>query len=253
MRSTAKTAALLLVCAAAGGIATPAYAQTNYRSLAPVADFATTSATWIAVTNCSLTFRPGAPSENWVVIATGQVRSSSTVDPQAAHVRMRVNSTVEAEGGVQNDPANVETGFFMMDRITGTTASQTIDVQAQDPFANLSTTTVEQCSITAFRIPSGADFRWTEVAGASANCLDTPDTTILTHQFTPGSAGDYLFLVSFVSFENPGGSNNKAWVTYPSGAEAPDFNVENAWSIDRDARQSYVSMRKETLVAVSKR
>ena len=42
---------------------------------------------------------------------------------------------------------------------------------------------------------------------------------------------------------------NRAWVTYPSGAEAPDFNVENAWTNERDARQSYVSMRKETLGA----
>ena len=113
----------------------PAYAQTNYYYTAPVADFPTTSATFTPVTGCSLSFTPGSTLENWVVMATGQVRSSSTSDPQAAHVRMRVQSTVEAEAGVQNSPANGETGFFLMHRITGTTASQTIDVQAQDPFA----------------------------------------------------------------------------------------------------------------------
>ena len=80
--------------------------------------------------------------------------------------------------------------------------------------------------------------------------MDTPDSTILTHTLNPtSSAGDYLSIVSFVSFENPGGATNKAWITYPSGAEAPDFNVENAWGIARDARQTYVSMREETLPA----
>ena len=231
-------------------VATRADAQTNYYYLAPVADFPTTSATFTPVTGCSLSFTPGSTSENWLVMATGQVRSSSTSDPQAAHVQMLVQGTAEAEGGVQNSPADAETGFFMMHRITGTTASQTIDVEAQDPFANLSTTTVEQCSITAFLVPSAADFQWTEVDGVSGNCLDTPDSTILTHTLNPtSSAGDYLSIVSFVSFENPGGATNKSWITYPSGAEVPDFNVENAWGIARDARQTNVSMREETLPA----
>jgi hypothetical protein len=223
---------------------------TNYRHVGPVANFAWSS-TWTAVTGCSLTLTPGSTSENWVVIATGQVRSSSTADPQAAHVRMRVQSTVEAEAGVQNNPANGAAGFFMMDRITGTTASQTIDVQAQDPFADGSTTTVEQCSITAFRVPSGADFRWSEVNNdtASANCPDTPNTDILQHQFTPSAAGDYLFITSHVAYEFPGGVNILSWVIYPSGARAPLFDTQDAWGSTRDARQSYVSMRKETLAA----
>ena len=80
--------------------------------------------------------------------------------------------------------------------------------------------------------------------------MDTPNTTILTHQFTPSSAGDYLNIVSLVSFENPGGSTNKAWITYPSGQLAPSFNAgtfENAWTNGRDPRQTLVSMREETL------
>jgi parallel beta-helix repeat protein len=226
-----------------------ANAADSYYYTAPVADFATTAYPWTAVSGCSLSFTPGSTSENWLVIATGQVRSTNTSDPQEAHVRLRVGGTVEGEGGVQNSPADAESGFFMMHRITGTTALQNIDVQAQDPFNNLSTTTVEQCSITAFRIPANADFQWTDVDGASGNCLDTPDTTILTHAFTPSSAGDYLFINSFVHIENPGGATNKAWITYPSAVEAPDFNTENAWGIARDARQSLVSMRKETLGA----
>ena len=240
---------LLLLTVICASLCAGAQAQSNYYYTAPVADFPTTSATWTAVTSCSLSFTPGSTAENWLVMATGQVRSTSTSDPQEAHVRLRVGGTVEAEGGVNQSPANAESGFFMMHRITGTTALQSIDVQAQDPFANSSTTTVEQCSITAFLVPSNADFQWTEVPGVSGNCPDTPDTTILTHSFTPSSAGDYLFVTSLMSFENPGGVGNRAWVTYPSGAEAPDFNVENAWTNERDARQSYVSMRKETLGA----
>jgi hypothetical protein len=240
---------LLLLTVIFASLCAEVQAQSNYYYTAPVADFPTTANPWTAVTSCSLSFTPGSTTENWLVMATGQVRSSGTGDPQEAHVRLRVGGTVEAEGGVNQSPANAESGFFMMHRIIGTTALQSIDVQAQDPFANSSTTTVEQCSITAFLVPSNADFQWTEVPGIIGNCPDTPDTTILTHSFTPSSAGDYLFVTSLVSFENPGGVGNRAWVTYPSGAEAPDFNVENAWTNERDARQSYVSMRKETLGA----
>ena len=232
------------------GTVTVTAAAANYYYLPPVADFPTASATFTPVTGCSLSFTPGSTLENWVVMASGQVRSSSTSDPPGAHVQMLVQGTAEGEGGVQNSPADAETGFFMMHRITGTTASQTVAVEAQDPFAGAATTTVEQCSITAFLVPSAADFQWTEVDGVSGNCLDTPDSTILTHTLNPtSSAGDYLSIVSFVSFEDPGGATNKAWITYPSGAEAPDFNVENAWGIARDARQTYVSMREETLPA----
>ena len=51
---------LVLLVAFALGSAR-ADAQTNYRYLAPVADFTTASgATWTAVTGCSLTFTPGS-------------------------------------------------------------------------------------------------------------------------------------------------------------------------------------------------
>ena len=246
---------LLLLTVILASLCAGAQAQTNYYYTAPVANFPTTpnvTPTWEAVPGCSLSFTPGSAAENWLVIATGQVSSSSTSDPGAAHVRLRVETLVEGEGGVQNSPANVETGFFMMDRITGTTAQQDIDVQAQDPFGG-QTTTVEQCSITAFLVPSNADFQWTEVPGASGNCLDAGSIGVLSHTLNPsGSAGDYLSIVSFVSIESPGGSTNKAWINYPIAAtDAPDFNTENAWSNGRDPRQTFVSMRKETLPAIS--
>ena len=170
--------------------APPVEAGQNYYYRPPVPDFPTMSSTWTAVSDCSLSFTPGSTSENWLVVATGQVRSSSIGDTSTGFVRLRVEGTVEGEAGVQSNPADAETGFYMMQRVTGTSAQQDIDVQAQDPFADGSTTTVEQCSITAFLIPSDADFQWTEVAGTSGNCPDTPDTTVLTHQFTPSSAGD---------------------------------------------------------------
>ena len=114
-------------------VATRADAQANYYYTAPVADFTTPAGSpWTAVPSCSLAFTPGSTSENWVVMATGQVSSSSTSDPPAAHVRLRVGGIVEGEGGVQNSPANAETGFFMMDLINSS-ALQNIDVQAQDP------------------------------------------------------------------------------------------------------------------------
>ena len=229
--------------------APPVIAGQNYYYRPPVPHFPTTSSTWTAVSDCSLSFTPGSSSENWLVVATGQVRSSSIGDTDTGFVRLRVEGTVEGEAGVQNNPANGETGFYMMQRVTGTSAQQDIDVQAQDPFADGSTTTVEQCSITAFLIPSDADFQWTEVAGTSGNCPDTPDTTVLTHQFTPSSAGDYLTIVSFAVTERPGGDGVNAWITYPSGGVAPDFNAENAWHNDRYFLSSLVSLRKETLPA----
>ena len=232
----------------------PAYAQTNYYYTAPVADFPTTSATFTPVTGCSLSLTPGSTSENWVVMATGQVRGSTNNEAQAARVQLVVQGTTEAEAGVQNDPVNEATGFFMMHRITGTTASQTIQVEAQNPFGGAVTTTVEQCSITAFLVPSAADFQWTEVDGPlvppGGNCVTPTGPPILTHQFTPASAGDYLFITSFVAFEFPDGSTNKTWVNYPIAAtDAPDFGTFDAWSNGRDPRQSYVSMRRETLPA----
>ena len=254
---------LLLFTVILASLCAGAQAQTNYYYTAPVVPpFPTTAnatPTWEAVPGCSLSFTPGSAAENWLVIATGQVSSSSTSDPgtvepaDAAHVRLRVGGTVEGEGGVQNSPANAETGFFMMDLINSS-ALQNIDVQAQDPFG-LQTTTVEDCSITAFLVPSNADFQWTEVPGASGNCLDAGSTGVLSHTLNPsGSAGDYLSIVSFVSIESPGGSTNKAWINYPIAAtDAPDFNVDiaDAWSNGRAPRQTLVSMRKETLPAIS--
>ena len=109
---------LLLLTVIFASLCAGAQAQTNYYNTAPVADFPTPSDTWTAVTSCSLSFPPGSTAENWVVMATGQVRDSSTgAEAQEAHVRLSVGGTVEAEGGVQNNPANVETGFFMMHRI----------------------------------------------------------------------------------------------------------------------------------------
>ena len=228
---------------------TLANAGQNFYHISPAAEFATTSSTWTGVSSCSLAFTPGSTSETWLVTASGQVRSSSLVDTETGFVRMRVEGTVEGEAGVQSDPADGETGFFMMQRITGTTGQQDIDVQAQDPHGNGSTTTVEQCSITALRIPANADFQWTEVDGTAGNCLDTPDTTVLTHQFTPSSTGDYLSIVSFAATERPAGAGLTSWITYPSGAVAPDFHSSNMWMNDRFFLSSLVSMREENLAA----
>jgi len=131
-----------------------------------------------------------------------------------------------------------------MHQVTNQTTEINVDVQFQDPLTG--TTTVEQCSITAFLIPPGADFQYTEVGGASANCTAATDTTILTHSYTPTSAGDYLYITSHVAFENPGGSTNQTWIEYPIGANAPAFNATDDWAIARDARQTYVSMRVES-------
>ena len=163
---------LLLLTVILASLCAGAQGQTNYYYTAPVPIFTPTAGSvWTAVPSCSLSFTPGSASENWLVMATGQVSTNANNEPDAAHVHVRVGGIVEAEGGVQNDPANTGTGFFMMHRITGTTALQNIDVRAQDPIGTL-TTTVEQCSITAFLVPSNADFQWTEVDGFNGNCLD---------------------------------------------------------------------------------
>ena len=77
-----------------------AQAQTNYYNTAPVADFPTTlhgPGTWAAVTSCSLSFTPGSTAEKWLVMATGQVRSSNTSQPQEANVRLLEGGVVQGE------------------------------------------------------------------------------------------------------------------------------------------------------------
>jgi len=220
----------------------------NYYYVSPQADFSTAGTSWENVTGCTLDFTPASTSENWIVTATGQVRSNTTQNPQQANVRLRVGGVVESEGGVQNVPANRETGFYMMHLVNGTTEDQHIDIEA-NRYGTDAGATVEQCSITAFKIPDNADFQWSEVDGTNGNCDDL-GSLILNHTFIPSSAGDYLFITSFAAFENPGPSTIKAWIDYPiSTSNAPDFNANQVWSNGRDARQTYVSIREETLTA----
>lgn len=87
-----------------------------------------------------MTFTPAAASDIWVILVSARLRSSSPA-AIAAEARYLVNRVEHGIGGVQNQPSNVGATWQHFYRVTGTTATQLVQVQLRD--AQGSTSTLE--------------------------------------------------------------------------------------------------------------
>lgn len=167
----------------------------------------TTSATFIDVPGASVTFTPGSTGEVWVAFVSGVMRSSSTAE-ESIEVRLTINGTEEDLCGHQNNAATSPNGggFVMFERITGTTASQTVKLQYR---AVAGTSYVDDVRVVVAKIPAGADVQY-DATDAITEVTGTVVTTC-TLSWTPSSAGDYIVLGRLSHREYPGGTTSRSW------------------------------------------
>ena len=190
--------------------------MTNIYKTEALSEQSTTSTSWVDA--ATLTLTPGSTSENWLILASGVIRSSSTAEREA-EASLHVGASLVDLAGHQFNKATTPNGvsFELMHRITGTTAEQTIKVKMRS-YAGGGTTYVSGIRIVAAKIPADADFQWDEdlaeytVTGANYNCLS------LT--WTPSSAGKYIVLGKCVMSEDPNGSTAVMW--YEDEGETPE-------------------------------
>ena len=204
-----------------------AYAQVTVSS-----EQMTTNTAWTDVPGASVSFTPGSSTEEWLIIVTADIRSSSTSEDQA-RFRYDINGTVQrGETGVQQgttstspiDPYNV---YFHFSRITGVTSQQTVKFQFQ---ASLGATAyARNIHILCIRLDP-ASLEYTEVNGDTSI---TGSQTLETLQFTPPSSGDYIIAYCALVSELPTGSAGaETWLDYDYGTSLyPD-----AWSTPNSRR-----------------
>ena len=172
-------------------------------------EFTTTNQTTYQDTGASLVFTPSDTSEQWVVVATWRqrdTRASGTTE-NLGEARVRVNTVVRT--GVdditarQSGDAYISSGAMF--KITGTTAQQTIDVQFRAVGGSFNDG-IDDIRLLAFMIPDpgSADIQYSENL-ATVNDISAVPVDVLTHTFTPSSAGDYIWLTSGFHHEGPGG------------------------------------------------
>lgn len=177
--------------------------MSNFYKVVSLPEQSTTSTTFVVLTGTTLTFTPTDVSEIWMIFASAQIRSSSTSE-QAMLLGLFVNG-VEVDlcshRTRNNNVANRGAGIFLFHRITGTTASQTIDFRYR---ALTGTARSGNMDIVAALLPSGADFQYIE----SNTQVQTTgnNVSIQNLTFTPSSAGQYLFMGSAKIREFPNSS-----------------------------------------------
>jgi len=181
----------------------------------------TANTAWTDVSGTSLSFTPGSTTEEWLILVTADIRSSSTAE-NSARFRYDINgATQRGETGVQQGttsttpitPYNI---YFHFSRITGVASQQTVKFQFQA--SSGITAYARNINILAIRLdPAG--LKYVEANG-NTSITGPPGSpqTLATLQFTPASAGDYIVAYSALVSElpiTPGGA--ETWLDYDSG------------------------------------
>ncbi len=221
----------------------------NFYKVEQLTEQSTTSATFVDVPSSTLTFTPNETSEIWMIFVTGVCRSSSTSE-QSFEMRLLINGAEEDLWSHQNLSANSPNGagFLIFDRITGTTALQTIKVQYR--VLDASTCYTNQLRIVVARLPANADFQYFESNGiVSSSGSNLPIGTL---QFTPPFTGNYFIIGSLKHREYPGGSTSQAWFEGADGVLHPNANTGVHHSNARDCWNPSTYIWRENLAAVSK-
>lgn len=207
----------------------------------------TTSATFVDVPGASVTFTPSTTAEIWLVFVTGVLRSNNTAEV-AAEMQLDINGTVADLWGHQNNTASTPNGagFMIIERITGTVASQTVKAQFR---AAAGTTFVDDVRIIVTKLPSNADFQYTESDGIVGTTGSNVQVASLT--WTPGSVGDYILIGKMSHHEFPSGSTSQAWATMDATTLHPDAPAGVHQSMARDAWNPMCVAWRENLSAAS--
>ncbi|MFQ5922440.1 MAG: beta strand repeat-containing protein, partial [Anaerolineales bacterium] len=183
--------------------------SSRYYRAQQLTEFTTTNQTTYQDTGASLTFTPSATTEHWVVVATWRQRDTRVAGAteDLGEARVRINGTprtgTDDIGFRQSADAYISSGALF--KITGTTASQTVDVQFRAVGGSFDDA-IDDIRILAFMIPdpAGADIQYQEDLGRVSDTVNP--TTAQTLTFTPSSAGDYIWLANGFHHEGNGGA-----------------------------------------------
>lgn len=207
----------------------------------------TTSSSFVDISGTTLTFTPDSTSDIWVVFASGVCRSSSTSE-QSFEMRLVINGS---EHDLWSHQCSSSTnpngaGFLVFDRVTGTTALQTVKLQ----FRQLAGTVyASDMRVVAARMPSGADFQYYDSDGIVGTTGSS--VTIGSHTFTPTSSGNYYVFGKVSHREYPGGSTSQAWFEKSGGTKHPDAPTGTYYSCARDSWNPSTCVWRESLTASS--
>ncbi len=198
-----------------------------------------------------LLFTPSAATEHWVVVATWRQREVGNigVESDLGLARIRINGATRAGTDAigyrqSGDAWTSKSAFF---KITGTTASQTINLDFR---ADGGTDGIDRARIVAFVIPdpSSANIQYAETLATVTDAVNPTNSQTLT--FTPASAGDYVWMANGFFVEGPGGTTTGGLAAVdPSGT--PQQSSEESYL---SAGSDYVSLthfERRTLAASS--
>lgn len=203
---------------------------TNFTKVEAITDVSTTSTTFINVTGASLTFTPAYTDDIWMIFVSGVVRSTSTAE-ESCELRLTVNTVEQDLWSHQNSGSATPNGagFLIFDRVTSTTALQTVALQFR---AIAGTVTVSQVRVVAALVPQFADFQYFESNGIVSTTGSNVNIGSLT--FTPSSAGNYYIFGSAKAREFPGGSTSQVWFEGSDASLHPDAPAATRHSNARD-------------------
>lgn len=209
----------------------------------------TTSTTFVDVPGTTLTFTPGDASETWVIFATGVMRSNDA-GQVAAEMRLLLNGAVADYWGHQTSNASTPTGagFFIFDRLTGVTGTQTVQLQFLTAVAG-ATSFASQMRVVALLVPPGADFQYAETDATLA--ASGTNLALQALAFTPPSPGDYCVFSKASQTRAPGAGSAQMWLEDAAGGLHPDAPAGVRFSNARNPWQPGATAFRQTLAAAA--
>jgi hypothetical protein len=151
----------------------------------------TTSTSW--QNKLTLQFTPSV-TDDYIILGVAELATSST--GRAAKIQFLVDDTAYGEGGTQSHDASplAYDGMFFMKKINLDNTQHTVEIEY---CANTSDVTakIRRARIVAFR-KDQLEIHYAENTGSTWGSLLTSWVEKKQLQFTPGSAGDYLVIMS---------------------------------------------------------
>jgi hypothetical protein len=215
-----------------------------------VASFTTTNVAFTSVTGGMLQFTPASSSDIWIFLISAKLQTTATAAAPSVEAQYLINGTVRGQGGIYIDNAGGPNGSWLhFDRVTGTTAQQTVEVQLR---AASGTSTIFDLQMIAFKLPANADFQFAETTGSqSVTAGSYNNYQSLT--FTPSSAGTYLGFAVATAQMTPGSTavgirlRDGVGTTWPvDSGVAPNFMANPT-----NALQSFFAVRSAAVPASS--
>jgi hypothetical protein len=201
-----------------------------YEQIVVTSEISTSNTEWIDVSGATVSFTPRSLSEEWMVFVTADIRSNQLTENQA-RFRYIINDVPRGETGVQQGttgatPINPYNSYFHFSKIAGVTAQQTVTFQFQA--SSGATAYARNVHLLCIRL----DWAGLEYAEINGDTLITGNQTVVSLQFTPITAGDYIVAYCALLSEIPIDAGVETWLDYDSGT----YSYPDPWSTPNTRR-----------------